>query len=96
MPESARVTIQAMTGITVGTTQHVGPRLEGPIMKWWTFNCEAEDKYSKLNNFRLKVNNMFKYYSRPQAEQITIDKNWLGRRGLQFSETLTKTEQEKK
>ena len=31
----------------------------------------------------------------PQAEQIAIIKNWLGRNGLQFLETLIQTEEEK-
>ena len=31
----------------------------------------------------------------PQAEHITIIKNWLGRKGLQFQESLTQMEQER-
>ena len=42
------------------------------MMKQPTFNWEAEDKYSVLKNFRLKVNNVFKSYNIPQTEKRTI------------------------
>ena len=75
--------------------KNVGPRLGQPIMKQPTFNWEAEDKYNELKNFKLAVINIFKSYSTLQAEQIAIIKIWLGRKGLQFLETLTQAEQEK-
>ena len=87
--EAARVTIQAMAAAEQKGTQNVGTRVGRPIMKHPTFNWEAEDKYNELKNFRLEVNNIFKSYSMPQAEQIAIIKNRLGRKGLQFLETLT-------
>ena len=65
------------------------------MMKEPTFNWEAEDKYSEVKNFRLDVNNLYKSYNMPQTEKIAIIKNWKGRKGLQFLETLTWTEQEK-
>ena len=74
-------------------TQNAGPRLGGPMMKQPTFNWEAEGKYNEHKNFRLELNNIFKSYSMPQVEQIAIIKKWLGRKGLQFLESLTQMEQ---
>ena len=64
-------------------------------MKQPNFNWEAEDKYNKLKNFRLEVNNIFKSYNMSQTEQLAIIKSWLGRKGLQFIESLTQMEQER-
>ena len=57
------------------------------------FNWEAEDKYSELKDIQ-EVNNIFESYNMLQKERIAIPKNWLGRKGLQFIETLTHAEQE--
>ena len=37
---------------------------------------------------------MFQNYSIRQAERVPIMKKWLGRQGLQLSESLTQAEQE--
>ena len=37
---------------------------------------------------------MFQNYNINQAEKLSIIENWLGRKGLQLSETLTQEEQE--
>ena len=58
-------------------SQNTGPRLDGPMMRQPNFNWEAEDKYNKLKNFRLEVNNIFKCYNTPQTEQLAIIKNRL-------------------
>ena len=93
--EAAKVTIQAMAAARAEGTQNAGPRLGRPIMKQLTFNWKAEDKYNVLKNFSLEVNSIFISYSIPQAEQLAIIIKWLGRKGLQYLETLTETEQEK-
>ena len=46
-----------------------------------------------IKHFRLEVNNAFKSYNMPQTGKITSIKKWLGRKGLQFLETLTQKEQ---
>ena len=66
-----------------------GPKIRGPAMKQPTFNLEVKDKYNKLKTFRLEVNNMLTTYNTPQAEQLAIVNNWLGRRDLHFLESLT-------
>ena len=93
--EATRTAIQATAVTRTERTQNLGLRLGGPIMKQPTFNCEAEDKYYELKNFRVEVNNIFELYSTPRAEQIAIIKKLLGRKGLQFLETLTQMEQER-
>ena len=65
---------------------------EATAMRQPTFNWDAEDKYSELKTFRLKVNKILSTYNIPQMEQLVMVKNWLGRKSLQFLETLTNTE----
>ena len=84
-----------MTAAGNERSQNMGPRLCGPAMKQLNFNWEADDKYNKHKNFMLKVNNISKSYNTPQAEQLTIIKNWLVRKGLQFTESLMQTEGER-
>ena len=64
----------------------------GPVMKQPPLNLEADDKYNKLKTFRLEVNNILPTYNMPKTEQLAIVKNWLGRKGLQFSESLKNEE----
>ena len=84
--EAARVAIQAMAAATTERLQSAGPKIGRPVMKQPNFNWKAHD------NFRLEVNNIFVTYNTPHAEQLAIVKNWLGRKGLQFIESLTHME----
>ena len=61
-------------------------------MKQPSFIWEAGDKYNELKTFTLEVNNILAMYNIPQAEQLVIVKNCLGRKGLQFIEMLTEVE----
>ena len=83
--ELTRVAIQAMAVAATERSQSTaGPKIGGPITKQPTFNWEADNKYNKLKTLRLDVNNILSTYNMPQAEQLAIGKNWLGRQGLQF------------
>ena len=53
---------------------------------------DERDKYRELKTFRLEVNNILSMYNIPQAEQLVMVKNWLGRKGLPFLETLMNEE----
>ena len=87
--EATRVAIQAMVATVAERPQSTaGPKVGGPAMKQPTFNWETEDKYSKLKTFKLGINNVLSMYNTPQAEQLVMVKNWLGRKGLQFLEIL--------
>ena len=91
-----RVAIQTMAAATAERPQSVaGPKTDRPAMKQPSFNWEADDKYSKCKNFRLEVNNIISSYNTLHAEQLVIVKNWLGRKGLQFMESLTHVEKGK-
>ena len=59
-----------------------------------TFDWNAQDKYSELKTFRLEVTNILSTYNTPQADKLALVKNWLGRKGLQYLETLMTTERE--
>ena len=64
-------------------------------MKQPNFSWEEDDKY-ELQNFMLEVNNIFVSYNTPSTEKLAIvKKNWLGRKGLQFIESLKHTEKDK-
>ena len=63
--EAVRAAIQAMPAAGNERAQNTGPILGGPKMKEPSFNWEVEDKYNKLRNFRLEVNNIFKSYNTP-------------------------------
>ena len=94
--EATIAVIQAMEAGMAGRPQSIpGPKLGGPAMKQPSFNWEADDKYSELKTFRLEVNNILTTYNRPQAEQLAMVNNWLGRRGLQFIELLTEAEKDR-
>ena len=81
--EATRAAIQAMAATTAERPQGAaGPKICGPAMKQPTFNWEMEDKYSKLKTFRLEVKNILSTYNSPLTEQLAIEKNWLGRKGL--------------
>ena len=85
--------IQALAAATVERSQRVaGLKISRPAMKQPTFNWETENKCNDLKIFKLEVNNILTTCNTPQAEQLAIVKNWLGRKCLQFLETLTNVE----
>ena len=76
------------------THDRPGPKVYSPAMKQPMFNWNAQDKYSELKTFWLEVNNILSTYNTPQTEKLALVKNWLGRKGLQYLETLTTAEKE--
>ena len=93
--EATRVAIQAMAEAWVERKHDTsGPKIGSPTMKQPTFDWNAEGKYSKLKTFRLEVNNVLSTYNTPLANKLALVKNWLGRKGLQYLETLTTAEKE--
>ena len=68
--------------------------MSGPFIRDPTFDWSAKDKYAKLRNFKLEVNNMLQSFNISQTEKVSNIENWLGRQGLQLLETLTQAEQE--
>ena len=91
---ATRVAIQTMAGAQVVRMHNIsGPKIGGLAMKQLTFDWNAEDKYSKVKTFRLGVNNVLSAYN-TQTDKLALVKNWLGRKGLQYLETLTAMEKE--
>ena len=89
------VIAQAMAETMRARSQNTGPWLGRPVMKHPNFNWEAEDKYNKLKNFRLEVNNFFQILQHPTNRKASNYKNWLGRKGLKGIASLTQMEQER-
>ena len=68
--EATRVAIQALAAAATERPQSIeGPKICGTAMKQPSFNWEVDDKYGKLKNFRLEVNNIFALYNTPHTEQ---------------------------
>ena len=49
-------------------------------MKQLTFDWNAEEKYSKLETFRLEVNNVLSTYNTLQTDKLVVVKKWLVRK----------------
>ena len=52
------------------------------------------DKYTELKTFKLEVNNVLSTYNTPDTEKLAVVKHWLGRKGLNYLETLMPAEGE--
>ena len=87
--EVTRAAIHAMAATTAEVTKCGRPQKRETCHETATFNWEADDKYSELKTFKLEVNNILKMYNTPQTEQLAMVKIWLGRKDLQFLESLT-------
>ena len=91
--EATRVAIQTMVEAQAERMHDISrPKIGSPTMKQLTFDWNAEDKYSKLKTFRLKVSNVLSTYNTPQTDKLARVKNCLGRKGLHYLETLTTAE----
>ena len=94
--EATRAAVQAMAAAMAERPQCIaGPTMGRPAMKQPSFNLEVDSKNSELKTFRLEINNILTTYNTPQVEQLALVKNWLGRKGLQFIESLTEGEKDR-
>ena len=93
--EATRIAIQTMVEAQA-EKMHDGSGLKvgSPAMKQLMFSWNAQDKYSELKTFMLEGNNILSTYNMPQTDKLVLVKNWLGRKGLQYLETLTTAEKE--
>ena len=93
--EATRVTIQTFAEAQSQRSEgQQGPKLGGPALKQPQFNWEATDKYTEWKTFILKVGNVLSTYNAQEQDKITIVKNWLGRKGLHYLESLTEAEKQ--
>ena len=61
-------------------------------MKQPQFNWEVADKYMEWKAFMHEVRNMLSTYNTCEQEKIAVVKNWLGRKGLHYLESLMEGE----
>ena len=95
MAEATRVAIQAMAETQAQRMQNTsGPKVDGPTLKQPSFNWEVTDKYTKWKAFILEVQNVLSTYNLQEMDKIAMVKNWLGRKGLHYIESLMEGEKE--
>ena len=93
--EATRIALQTMAEAWAERTHDgSGPKVGSPTMKQHMFNWNVQDKYSGLKTFQLEVNNILSTYNNPHSDKLVLVKNLLGRKGLQYLETLTTAEKE--
>ena len=93
--EATRIAIQTMAEMqTQRVPSTAGPKLGSSALKQPDFNWEASDKYTEWKAFILEVRNVLSTYNAQETDKITMVKNWLGRKGLHYIESLTEGEKE--
>ena len=93
--EETRIVIQTMAEMKMQRSEsHRGPKLGSPVLKQPQFNWEAADKYSEWKAFTLEVRNVLSTYNTQEQDKIALVKNWLGRKGLHYIESLTEAEEQ--
>ena len=91
--DATRVVIQAMAETLAQRMPNTsGPKVGGAALKQPSSNWEVTDKYTKWKDFILKVRNMLTTYNLQETDKIAMVKNWLGRKGLHYIESLTEGE----
>ena len=87
--EVTRVAIQAMAETQAQRMPNTsGPKVGGPMLRQPSFNWEATDKYTEWKAFILEVRNVLTTYNLQETDKIAMVKNWLGRKGLHYIESL--------
>ena len=95
MAEATGIAIQPMATTQVQRMPNTsGPKIGGPVLKQPSFNREATDKYTEWKAFILEVRNALSTYNIQETDKIAMVKNWLGRKGLHYIESLTEGEKE--
>ena len=93
--EATRITIHTMAEMQSRIAENQqGPKLGGPVLKQPQFKWEAADKYSEWKAFILEVKNVLFTYNAQEHDKTTIVKNWLGRKGLHYIESITEAEKQ--
>ena len=91
--EATRVAIQTMVELHQGQEDQ-RPKVGGLALKHPQFNWDMADKYTEWKAFILEVRNMISTYNVCKQENIVMVKNWLGRKGLHYIESLTEVEKQ--
>ena len=93
--EATSIAIQTMVEMQsrMGDSQQ-GPKIGHPVLKQPQFNWDVAGKYSEWKAFILEVKNVLSTYNTPEHNKIAIVKNWLGRKGLHYIESITEAEKQ--
>ena len=91
--EATRATIQTMVESHQGKEDQ-RPKVGGLALKQLHFNWDMADKYTESKAFILEVRNVISTYNACKQEKIVMVKNWLGRKGLHYIESLTEVEKQ--
>ena len=71
--EATRVVIQTMAEAWAERMHDIsGLKIGSPAMKQLMFDWNAENKYSKLQTFKLEVNNVLSIYNTPQTDKLAL------------------------
>ena len=93
MADAMRVAIQTFIETQSQRSEgQWGPKLGGPAVKQPQFSWEATNKYTEWKAFILDVQNVLFTYNAQEQDKIAIVKNWLGRKGSHYLESLTEAE----
>ena len=93
--EATRIVLQTMAEAQTERTQNAaGPKIGSPTLQQPSYDCEVPDQYTELKTFKLEVNNVLSTYNMPEAENVAVVKNWLGKKGLYYFKTLMAAEGE--
>ena len=96
MAEATRVAIQALAKTQVQRMPNTAaPEIGSPLLRQSNFNWESTDKYTEWEAFILKVRNVLTTYNLQETDKIAVVKNWMGRKGLHYIESLTEREKER-
>ena len=86
--EATRATIQTMVELHQGQEDQRS-KVGGLALKQPQFNWDMADKYTEWTAFILEVRNVIPTYNAHEQEKMVMVKNWLGRKGLHYIESLT-------
>ena len=64
------------------------------MLKQPQFNWVAADKYSVWKAFTLEVRHILSTYNAHEQDKMALVKNWLGRKGLHYIESLPEAEKQ--
>ena len=70
------------------------PKVGGLVLKQLQFKWDEANKYTEWKAFILEVRNVISTYNAHEQEKIAMIKNWLGRKGFHYIESLTEMEKQ--
>ena len=91
--EATRAAIQTMVESPQGQEDQRS-KVDGLALKQLQFNWDVADKYTEWKALILEEWNVISTYNAHEQGKIAMVKNWLGRKGLHYIESLTEVEKQ--